>query len=145
MHGVSQNIPELVAARDGALRSRQQMLQLIEGSPFAVAMFDRQLRYMVVSDGWRDAFVDEATTAGTLTEAFPAAPKQAGGAKSPGHGEVVSPTRTRLSDAGGTSAAGSAGRRAGATPRAIQERHLLCRRRTPLAERAREAESTPGG
>lgn len=103
LHGVSQNITELVEARDGAVRSRQQILQLIESSPFAVAMFDKQLRYMVVSDSWRDAFVLNGEHAGqTLTEAFPAAPKRLLAAQKRAlAGEVVVSKEDRLSDAAG--------------------------------------------
>ena len=56
LRGVMQDITELVQARDGAVRGQQQMLQLIESSPFAVAMFDRRLRYLVMSGAWRQMF-----------------------------------------------------------------------------------------
>ncbi|WP_374535129.1 PAS domain S-box protein [Phenylobacterium sp.] len=104
LRGVSQNITELIEARDGALRSRQKILQLIEDSPFGVAMFDRQLRCMVVSDTWRRAF----TTPGgdpigaALGEAFPKVPRQLVSAQKRAlDGEVVRAREHRFADVHG--------------------------------------------
>ena len=104
LRGVMQNITELVQARDAALRSKQQMLQLIESSPFAVAMFDRRLRYMVMSGSWRDAFTRKGheQVGLTLAQAFPRAPKRLLKALDRAlEGEVVSSNEDRINDAAG--------------------------------------------
>ncbi|WP_332773220.1 PAS domain-containing hybrid sensor histidine kinase/response regulator [Phenylobacterium sp.] len=103
--GVSQNITELAKARDGALRGQQQIHQLIENAPFAVAMFDRQLRYMVVSNTWRRAFkLDQRDHIGrTLKDVFPTAPKRLLDAQVRAlAGEVVRAKEDRFTDSQGT-------------------------------------------
>ena len=104
LRGVSQNITELIEARDAALRSRQQILQLVESSPFGVAMFDRQLRCMVVSDAWRGAFTlpDQDPIGRTLGEAFAKAPRQLISAQTRAlSGEVVRAREHRFADVKG--------------------------------------------
>jgi len=103
--GVSQNITELAKARDGALRGPQQIHQLIENAPFAVAMFDRQLRYMVISNTWRQAFkLDQRDHIGrTLKDVFPTAPKRLLDAQVRAlAGEVVRAKEDRFTDSQGT-------------------------------------------
>ncbi len=56
LKGISQNITELVAARDLARASERQMALLVENAPFAVAMFDREMRYLVASPRWNEIF-----------------------------------------------------------------------------------------
>ena len=56
LRGISQNITELAAARDAALQNERQIRQLIEIAPFAVALFDLDLRYKVASAAWRMGF-----------------------------------------------------------------------------------------
>ncbi|UTP39995.1 PAS domain S-box protein [Phenylobacterium sp. LH3H17] len=103
--GVSQNITELAKARDEALRGQQQIHQLIENAPFAVAMFDRQLRYMVVSNTWRQAFkLDQRDHIGlTLKDVFPTAPKRLLDAQARAlTGELVRAKEDRFTDGQGT-------------------------------------------
>ncbi|KQW69463.1 hypothetical protein ASE17_11440 [Phenylobacterium sp. Root77] len=104
LRGVMQDITELVQARDGAVRGQQQMVQLVESSPFAVAMFDRRLRYLVMSGSWRDLFTRKgAEPVGlTLAQSFPRAPKRLLNALLQGlDGEVVSNSEHRLADIDG--------------------------------------------
>jgi PAS domain S-box-containing protein len=104
LRGVMQDITELVQARDGAVRGQQQMVQLVESSPFAVAMFDRRLRYLVMSGSWRDLFTRKgAEPVGlTLAQSFPRAPKRLLNALLQGlDGEVVSNNEHRLADIDG--------------------------------------------
>ena len=104
LRGVSQDITELAEARDAAVQGEQQILQLIESSPFAVAMFDAQLRYMVVSGSWRDAFVRAGRDhrGRTLAEVFPGAPKRLLAAQARAlSGEVVASKEDRLTDSQG--------------------------------------------
>jgi PAS domain S-box-containing protein len=104
LRGVSQNITELVEARDAARRGERQARQLIESSPFAVAMFDKQLRYMVVSGSWREAFsLSQRDHVGlTLHEVFPTVPKRMLDAhKRALDGEVVTSREDRFTDSQG--------------------------------------------
>jgi len=104
LRGVSQNITELVRARDAALRGEQQVLQLVESSPFAVAMFDKRLRCMVVSGSWRQAFTRlEGDPVGRpLADVFPTAPKRLLGAQARAlAGEVVTSKEDRFTDSKG--------------------------------------------
>jgi len=104
LKGVSQNITELAEARDAALRGEQQISQLIENAPFAVAMFDRRLRYMVVSNSWRQAFqLDDRDHVGrTLVDVFPTVPKRLLKAQDRAlAGEVVTSKEDRFTDSQG--------------------------------------------
>ena len=102
--GVHQDITELVEARDAAVRGEQQILQLIESSPFAVAMFDKQLRCMVVSESWRQAFSrsEDDPIGRPLAGVFPTAPKRLLGAQTRAlAGEVVTSKEDRFTDGQG--------------------------------------------
>ncbi len=104
LRGVHQNITELVQARDAAVRGEQQVLQLIESSPFAVAMFDKRLRCTVVSGSWRQAFTRaEVDPIGRpLAEVFPTAPKRLLGAQARAlAGEIVTSKEDRFTDSQG--------------------------------------------
>ncbi|MDP3852792.1 PAS domain S-box protein [Phenylobacterium sp.] len=101
LKGLSQNITELAEARDTALRGEQQIRQLIENAPFAVAMFDKQLRYMVISNSWRQAFkLDKRAHIGrTLKDVFPGAPKRLLSAQTRAlTGEVVKAKEDKFTD-----------------------------------------------
>jgi PAS domain S-box-containing protein len=50
------HMQEVEAARDSARRSETQIRQLVEAAPFAVAMMDHEMRYVVVSPRWAQAF-----------------------------------------------------------------------------------------
>ncbi|WP_309643555.1 PAS domain S-box protein [Phenylobacterium sp.] len=105
LKGVSQDITELVQARDAALRSEQQIRQLIESAPFSVAMFDKDLRYMVVSGSWREAFklADREHIGLSMKTVFPTAPKRLTRAQDRAlAGEVVSCKEDRFTDSQGT-------------------------------------------
>lgn len=104
LRGVHQDITELVEARDAAVRGEQQTLQLIESSPFAVAMFDKQLRCMVVSESWRQAFSRSADDpiGQPLAGVFPTAPKRLLGAQTRAlAGEVITSKEDRFTDGQG--------------------------------------------
>jgi len=55
-HGISQDVTALVAARDLALQDERRSRDLIEQAPYAVAIFDRALRYSMVSPRWVQLF-----------------------------------------------------------------------------------------
>lgn len=76
LEGISQDVTELAAARDGARQGEQQIRQLVESAPFAVAMMDRQLRCLVVSPRWADTFgaAGGDPIGRTLSDAFPSVP-----------------------------------------------------------------------
>jgi PAS domain S-box-containing protein len=78
LRGLSQEITELAAARDAAQHGEQRMHQLVEAAPFAVAMFDRELRYMVVSPRWRQVFnlASREHIGHRLQDVFPDMPKR---------------------------------------------------------------------
>jgi PAS domain S-box-containing protein len=105
LKGVSQNITELARARDAALRGERQIRQLIENAPFAVAMFDRELRYMVASNAWREAFtlIERAHIGRPIQEVFPDMPRRLLAAmKRALTGEVVSSKEDKFTDSQGT-------------------------------------------
>ncbi len=60
-------------ARDAAIHGERMTRQMIEAAPFAAAMFDRDLRHMVVSDAWRAllGLKDDTVTGRTLHDIFP--------------------------------------------------------------------------
>ena len=104
LKGICQNITELARARDAALRSEQQIGQLVENAPFAVAMFDRQMRYMVVSSRWRAIFsLGHRDYIGrTLKEVWPTIPRRFTAAQSRAlAGEVVASPEDRFTDGQG--------------------------------------------
>jgi PAS domain S-box-containing protein len=76
--GISQNITELAQARDGALKGERHIRQLIEAAPFAVALFDLDLRYQVASAAWRHTFsLNHRPYLGRrITDVFPGMPKR---------------------------------------------------------------------
>jgi len=78
LRGISQDITELVDARDAALDAERQTRDLIETAPTAVAIFDRDLRYVVTSAAWRQAFGlnDRPHVGRTLKEMFPTVPRR---------------------------------------------------------------------
>jgi PAS domain S-box-containing protein len=78
LRGISQDITELTAAHEAAVRTSQQIRGLIESAPVAVAMFDTELKYVVASGAWRAAFsLDHRPYIGrTLPEVFPTIPKR---------------------------------------------------------------------
>jgi PAS domain S-box-containing protein len=75
VHALSQNITDVVEARDAARRGEQMTRQMIEAAPFAAAMFDKTLRHLVVSNVWRSMIGDLDTdfSGRTLSEIFPKA------------------------------------------------------------------------
>ena len=102
VHGLSQNVTELAEARDAALRGEQYSRQLIEDAPFAVAVFDQDLRYAMVSPRWIQMFKLEGRDymgrrldelAPGLYDAFVAAQQQAlEGVASQNHDEQITDT-----------------------------------------------------
>ena len=56
VHGLSQNVTELVEAREAALQGELQSRRLVEQAPFAVALFDQDLRYSMASPRWIELF-----------------------------------------------------------------------------------------
>ena len=78
LRGISQDITELVEARDAALEAERQIRDLIETAPTAMAIFDNKLRYVVTSAAWRQAFSLETREhiGRTLNEMFPRVPRR---------------------------------------------------------------------
>ncbi len=104
LKGMSQNITEMVAARDAAVAAERQIRQLIENAPFAVAMFDRDLRYLMISNRWRQAFgLGHREHLGRrLDEVFPDVPRKFLAAQRRVlEGEVVSSKEDRFTDSQG--------------------------------------------
>jgi PAS domain S-box-containing protein len=75
IHGLSQNVTASVEARDAALRGERMTRQAIKGAPFAAAIFDLDLRHLVVSETWCAILkLSKADLEGrTLAEVFPKA------------------------------------------------------------------------
>ncbi|MBP8246891.1 MAG: PAS domain S-box protein [Phenylobacterium sp.] len=104
LKGMSQDITELAAARDAAQAAERQIRQLIENAPFAVAMFDRDLRYLMISNRWRHAFsLGHRDHVGLrLEDVFPTIPKKFLAAQRRAlEGEVVSSNEDRFTDSQG--------------------------------------------
>jgi PAS domain S-box-containing protein len=104
LKGMSQDITEMVAARDAALAAERQIRQLIENAPFAVAMFDLDLRYLMISNRWRHAFsLGHRDHVGLrLEDVFPTIPKKFLAAQRRAlKGEVVSSKEDRFTDSQG--------------------------------------------
>ena len=103
LRGISQDITELVEARDAALEAERQIRDLIETAPSAVAIFDTDLRYVVTSAAWRQAFSLEARThiGRNLNEMFPGVPRRLVNAQKRAlKGEIVS-REDRFTDGSG--------------------------------------------
>ncbi len=104
LKGMSQDITAMVEARDVALAAERQIRQLIENAPFAVAMFDRDLRYLMISNRWRHAFsLGHRDHVGLrLEDVFPTIPKKFLAAQRRAlEGEVVSSHEDRFTDSQG--------------------------------------------
>jgi PAS domain S-box-containing protein len=56
LKGVSQNVTDVAGARDAAVWAERQARRLVEEAPFAVALYDRELRLRVVSPRFLDIF-----------------------------------------------------------------------------------------
>lgn len=104
IHGISQDITEIAEARDAALRGEQQTRQMVQEAPFAVAMVDRDLRFMVVSPRWIEIFglTAEDYLGRRPEDLLPSAPQHIRQAyRRALDGEVVSRSEDRLLDAAG--------------------------------------------
>jgi PAS domain S-box-containing protein len=102
--GVSQNITEVAEARDHALRSEQQVRQLIEVAPYAVAMCDHSLRVLVASQRMEELFcpAGESMVGRRLDEASPKAGRRIREAQSRAlTGEVLVNAEEPLTSPGG--------------------------------------------
>ncbi|MDB5457360.1 MAG: sensor hybrid histidine kinase, partial [Caulobacter sp.] len=56
LKGIAQNITDLAHSRDAAVHGERQARRLVEEAPFAVALYDRELRVMVVSPKFLEIF-----------------------------------------------------------------------------------------
>jgi PAS domain S-box-containing protein len=56
LKGISQNVTEVARTRDAAVWGEQQARRLVEEAPFAVALYDRDLRLQVVSPRFLETF-----------------------------------------------------------------------------------------
>ncbi len=75
VHALSQDITAAVEARDAAVRGEQMTRQMVKAAPFATALFDHELRHVVVSDAWCSILGREGETfvGRTLDQMFPKA------------------------------------------------------------------------
>ncbi|KRA64658.1 histidine kinase [Caulobacter sp. Root656] len=65
LKGISQNVTEVARTRDAAVWGERQARRLVEEAPFAVALYDRDLRLQVVSPRFLEIFqADEARVIG---------------------------------------------------------------------------------
>ncbi|MFZ0268230.1 PAS domain S-box protein [Caulobacter sp.] len=64
LKGISQNVTDVARTRDAAVWSERQTRRLVEEAPFAVALYDRDLRLQVVSPRFLETF--QATEAGVI-------------------------------------------------------------------------------
>ena len=80
------------------------MALLVENAPFAVAMFDREMRYMVVSPRWRDIFklAGREHSGRSARQVFPGMPRRfRESERRVLQGEVVSRAEDRFTDSEG--------------------------------------------
>jgi PAS domain-containing protein len=56
LKGISQNVTEVARSRDAALWGERRARRLVEEAPFAVAVYDLDLRLRVVSPKFLDVF-----------------------------------------------------------------------------------------
>jgi PAS domain S-box-containing protein len=56
LKGISQNVTEVARTRDAAVWGERQARRLVEEAPFAVALYDRDLRLQVVSPRFLEIF-----------------------------------------------------------------------------------------
>jgi len=106
VYGLCQNITEIAEARDAALMSERQVGQLVEGAPFAAAMYDRQLRHIVVSPRWAAVFGGdrESYLGQPISAACPQMPRRFLTAQARAMaGEVVARAEDRFVDGAGDS------------------------------------------
>jgi PAS domain-containing protein len=62
LKGISQNVTEVARSRDAALWGERRARQLVEEAPFAVAVYDLDLKLRVVSPKFLDVFRTRKTT-----------------------------------------------------------------------------------
>jgi PAS domain S-box-containing protein len=104
VHALSQDITAVVQARDAALRGEQTTRHMVQAAPFATALFDRDLRHVVVSDAWCSilGLQDETAVGRTLDELFPKARRRFIAAQKKALlGETVRRAEDRLVSQGG--------------------------------------------
>jgi PAS domain S-box-containing protein len=75
VHALSQDVTAVVESRDAALLGEQMTRQMVQAAPFATALFDHELRHVVVSDAWCSilGLEGEAFVGRSLDELFPKA------------------------------------------------------------------------
>ncbi len=56
VHGLSQDITEVVAARDAARAAEREAHAVLENAPFAAVLLDPNLKYISANSGWRRMF-----------------------------------------------------------------------------------------
>ncbi len=95
---------EVAAAHAATRRSEHRFSTMVENAPFAVAMFDQDLRYLMTSRRWRDAFSlnGRPHMGRTLREVWPTCPKRLLNAQTRAlAGEVVTRKEDRFKDGQG--------------------------------------------